>query len=58
MEHLHDRDARVEADQVGEREGPQRVGEPELRDRVDRFGRRDAFRNAYAAPLDERIRMV
>ena len=40
LEHLHDRDARVEPDQVGERERPDRVPEPELRDRVDRLGRR------------------
>src|SRR5436309_14472023 len=42
LEHLHDRDARVEADQVSERERPQRVGEAELGDRVDRLRRCDA----------------
>src|SRR5439155_20458239 len=37
VQHLHDRNARVEADQVGEGERPDRMVEAELRDRVDRF---------------------
>src|SRR6185503_1883513 len=34
VQDLHDRDARVEADQVGERERPHRMREAEPRDRV------------------------
>ncbi len=37
LEHFHDGDARVEADEVGEGERPHRVREAELRDRVDRL---------------------
>jgi hypothetical protein len=43
VQDLHDRDARVEADQVGERERPHRVREAELRDRVDRLALGDAL---------------
>src|SRR5688572_31311814 len=38
VQHAHDRDARVQADEIGECERPDRVVEAELRDRVDRVG--------------------
>ncbi len=40
LEHLHDRDAGVEPDQVGERERAERMAEAEPGDGVDRLGRR------------------
>src|SRR4029077_15719291 len=42
LQHVHDRDARVQPDQAGERERTDRVGEAELRDRVDRLRLGDA----------------
>ena len=54
MQHLHDRDARVEPDQVGERERPHRMREAELRDRVDRLRLGDAFQQRVRGLVDER----
>ena len=53
-EHLHDRHARVEADQVGERERAHRVREAELRDRVDRLRLGDAVVQRPDRLVDER----
>ena len=54
MQHLHDRDARVEPDQVGERERPHRMREAELRDRVDRLRLGDALHQRVGGLVDER----
>jgi hypothetical protein len=54
VEHLHDRDARVQADQVGERQRAHRMVEAELRDRVDRLGLRDALHQRVGGLVDER----
>src|SRR5215207_7660409 len=43
VEHLEDRQADVEADEVGQRERPHRMRHPELHDRVDRFRLRHTF---------------
>ena len=54
VQHLHDRDARVEPDQVGERERAHRVREPELRDRVDRLRLGDALHQRVRGLVEER----
>ena len=54
MQHVHDRDARVQPDQVGERQRSHRMGEAELRDRVDRLGFRDALEHGVRGLVDER----
>src|SRR5207244_9898025 len=54
MQHLHDRDARVETYQIGEREWTYRMCESEFCDRVDclRFG--DAVHECVRSLVDER----
>ena len=54
VKHLHERDARVEADQVGERERPDRMREAEPGDRVDRLRLRDALHQRVRGLVDER----
>ena len=54
MQDLHDRDARVEPDQVGERERPERMREAEPRDRVDRLRLGDALHQRVRGLVDER----
>src|SRR6266550_7237829 len=41
LQHLHDREAHVEADQIGERQRPKRVIHAELHHLIDRLRRRD-----------------
>ena len=54
MKDVHDRDAGVEPDQVGEGERAHRVREAELRDRVDRLRLGDAFQQRVGSLVDER----
>ncbi len=54
LEHLHDRDAGVEPDQVGERERAERVAEAEPGDGVDRLGLGDPGRERVDRLVDER----
>src|SRR4051794_19403258 len=54
LEHLHDRDARVEADQVGQGERAERVREAELGDGVDRLRLGDAVVQRPHRLVDER----
>src|SRR6185369_17426239 len=46
VQHLHDAEAGVEPDEVGERQGTERVVHPQLHHRVDRFLRGHAFHQA------------
>src|SRR3954471_24310446 len=54
LEHLHDRDARVEADQIGQGERAERVREAELGDGVDRLRLGDAVVQRPHRLVDER----
>src|SRR5438067_9174864 len=54
VQQFHDRDARVEPDQIGQSERPHRVREPQLRDRVDRFRLGDAFQHGVCRLVNER----
>ena len=50
VQHVEDREADVEPDEVGERERPHRMVHAELHDRIDRFGRADAFHHREDRP--------
>src|SRR5438552_6735517 len=52
VQHLEDRETHVEADQVGERQLPQRMVHPQLHHRVHRLGRRHAFHYAEGRLVD------
>ena len=54
MEDVHDRDAGVEPDQVGERQRPDRMREAEPCDRVDRLRLGDAVVQRVGGLVDER----
>src|SRR5258706_376838 len=54
LQHLHDREAHVETDQVGERQRTERVGHPELHHLIDRLRRRDALVHAEDGVVDHR----
>ena len=57
MEDVHDRDAGVEPDQIGERQRPERMRETQPRDRVDRLRLGDPSISAYAASLMNGIKI-
>src|SRR6266480_785454 len=46
LQHLHDRETHVETDQIGERQGTERVTHAELHHLIDRLRRRDALVHA------------
>ena len=50
VHHLENRDARVEADEVRERERTHRVVHAELHHLIDRLGRADAFHQRRSTP--------
>src|SRR6267143_851903 len=54
LQHFHDREAHVEADQIGERQRPERVVHAELHHGVHRFGSRDALHHAEDRFVDHR----
>src|SRR6266511_865793 len=54
LQHLHDREAHVETDQIGERQGTERVVHAELHHLIDRLRRRDALANAEDHFVDHR----
>jgi hypothetical protein len=54
VQHLHDRHAGVEADQVGQRQRAHRMGEPEPGDGVDRLRLRDPLEQRIGGLVDER----
>ena len=54
VQHVEDRQADVEADEVGERERSHRVVHPELHHRVDRLRRADAFHHREDRLVDHR----
>ena len=54
MEHFGDRQAGVQADQVGQRQRPHRVVEPELDPGVDVLGRAQVFLQREASLVDQR----
>src|SRR5438093_215041 len=54
LQHLHDREAHVEADQVGECQGTERVIHAELHHLIDRLRRRDALVHTEDRFVDHR----
>src|SRR5207244_11581458 len=52
VEHLHDRQARVEADQVGQPQWPHGVAHAQAHDRVDRVAVADALHQAVDRLVD------
>src|SRR5882672_6869273 len=54
LQHLHDREAHIEADQIGERQRSERVIHAELHHLIDRFGRGDALVHAEDRFVDHR----
>src|SRR5882762_3619145 len=54
LKHLHDREAHVETDQVGERQRTERVVHAELHHLIDRLRRRDALVHAEDRFVDHR----
>src|SRR6267142_6104 len=54
LQHLHDGEAHVEADQIGERQRPERVIHAELHHLIDRFRSRDALVYAEDRFVDHR----
>src|SRR6267143_4877905 len=54
LQHLHDREAHVESDQIGERQRTERVIHAELHHLIDRFGRGDALVYAEDRFVDHR----
>src|SRR5690242_6477054 len=54
LQHLEDREAHVEPDQVRQRQRPERVVHAELHHRVHGFGRRHAFHDAEHRLVDHR----
>ena len=54
VQHLEDRKARVEADQIGQRERAERVAHAEPHDRVDRLGIADALVQAEGRLVEHR----
>src|SRR5436190_17217059 len=54
VQHLEDREAHVEPDQVGERQRPQGMVHPQLHHRVHRLGCRHAFHYAEGRFVDHR----
>src|SRR5882762_4458777 len=54
LQHLHDREAHVETDQIGERQRTERVVHAELHHLIDRLRRRDALVHAEDRFVDHR----
>ena len=54
MQHVHDGEADVEADEIGERQRPHRVIHSELHHRVDGLRRADAFHHRKDRLVDHR----
>src|SRR6266550_1768733 len=54
LQHFHDREAHVETDQIGERQGTERMTHAELHHLIDRLRRRDALVHAEDRFVDHR----
>src|SRR6266545_7722370 len=54
LQHLHDREAHVEADQIGERQGPERMIHAELHHLIDRLRRGDTLVHTEDRFVDHR----
>ena len=54
MQDVHDRQAGIQSDEIGQRQRPHRMVHAELHDRVDRLRRRDAFVDGVDRLVDHR----